>query len=54
MCILDFEELMILFMHSNGILEITKMSQKLVSDVSKQIIEMSAFCIRAIKTVTKI
>lgn len=35
--ILEFEELMILFMHSNGILEIIKMSQKLVSEMSKQI-----------------
>lgn len=35
--ILDFEELVILFMHSKGIFEIIKMSQKLVSEVSKQI-----------------
>lgn len=37
MSIQDLEELMILFMHSNGILEIIKMSQKLVGEVSKQI-----------------
>lgn len=37
MSILDFEEFIILFMHSNGILEIIKMSLKLVSKVSKQI-----------------
>ena len=37
MSILDFEEFIILFMHSSGILEIIKMSLKLVSEVSKQI-----------------
>ena len=37
MSILDCKELIILFMHSNGILEIIKMSLKLVSEVSKQI-----------------
>lgn len=37
MSVLDLEALVTLSMHSNGILEIIKMSQKLVSEVSKQI-----------------
>lgn len=37
MRILDFEGHMILFTYSNGILEIIKVSPKLVSEVSKQI-----------------
>lgn len=37
MSILNFEEFMTLIMHSNGILEIIKTSQKLVSEVSNQI-----------------
>lgn len=41
MSILDLEALVTLSMHSNGILEIIKMSQKLVSEVSKQITQQS-------------